>query len=75
MVCCKNVVDVAHLFSFTNKTKHIIIKLFPKKKKKKKGEIRPGNKTHSNGIVSKNKKQKKVRSDLPDSNQRPKDVC
>ena len=36
MVCCKNVVDVAHLFSFTNKTKHIIIKLFPKKKKKKK---------------------------------------
>ena len=39
MVCCKNIVDVAHLFSFTNKTKHIVIKLFQKKKKK--GEIRP----------------------------------
>ena len=30
MVCCKNVVDVAHLFSFTNKTKYIVIKLFQK---------------------------------------------
>ena len=51
------------------------MELFQKIKNKKKGEIRPANKTHSNGIVSKNKKQKKDRSDLPDSNQRPKDVC